>query len=69
LMQACASADAEANSEQACRDALDMGRELANWFGIDGRAGAAIAAPAGFFVALLANSLSPKASAQAPEDK
>lgn len=43
----------------ACHGALELGRELANWFGVDGRAGAALGAPAGILVALLASVLSP----------
>ena len=51
---------AEHQPELMLVGSTDMGRELANWFGIDGRAGAAISAPAGLFAALLANFLSPK---------
>ncbi len=57
LMQLCASGGEDA--EVACRGALDLGRELANWFGIDGRAGAAIGAPTGLLVAFLAALLMP----------
>ncbi len=44
---------------EACRAALDQGRELANWFGIDPRAAAAIGAPVGIITALVAGLLSP----------
>ena len=57
LLQTCASETAE--SPQACRNALELGPELANWFGIDGRAGAAIGGPLGIVVALVATVLSP----------
>lgn len=64
LMKTCATAGE--GSPEACRGALDMGRELANWFGVDGRAGAAIAAPAGILVALLADLLTPSPAQVAP---
>jgi cation/acetate symporter len=57
LLGECA-ADADANLS-ACRGALDLGRELANWFGIDGRAGAVLGAPVGLLVAIFASLLSP----------
>ena len=38
----------------ACADAVTLGRELANWFGLDSRAAAAIAAPVAIAGALVA---------------
>ncbi|MCH9808695.1 MAG: hypothetical protein K0U74_13270 [Alphaproteobacteria bacterium] len=56
-LRACA-ADGSANTAD-CSNALQLGRELANWFGIDGRAAATIAAPLGIVVALLTWLLTP----------
>jgi len=67
LMTACAAAGEGA--EEACRGALDMGRELANWFGIDPRAGAAIAAPAGLLIALFADSVMPSSADHSSEGR
>lgn len=47
------------DSLEACRAALEQGRELANWFGIDPRAAAAIGAPLGIVTAFVAGILSP----------
>ncbi|MBU1211405.1 MAG: hypothetical protein KJ587_09045 [Alphaproteobacteria bacterium] len=58
LLKTCA-AGGEASAE-ACEGAITHGRELANWFGIDGRAGAAIGAPVGLLTALFAAMLLPK---------
>lgn len=60
LIKACAAAGE--GSADACNGAIVQGRELANWFGIDGRAGAAIAAPVGLLVSILAGLLLPDAS-------
>lgn len=57
-LAACATAGS-ASSGEPCANALQLGRELANWFGIDGRAAATIAAPVAFLVALAVWVLTP----------
>ncbi|KUO54718.1 MAG: hypothetical protein APF80_12745, partial [Alphaproteobacteria bacterium BRH_c36] len=58
LLKTCATGGE--GSLEACDGAITQGRELANWFGIDGRAGAAIGAPVGLIMALFAAMLLPK---------
>ena len=41
--------------EESCTEAVDVARELANWFGLDTRASGIIGAPVGFAVALIAS--------------
>lgn len=64
LMATCAAGGEEAR--QACRGALDLGRELANWFGIDGRAGAALGAPIAILVTILFALVTPSTWRRAP---
>ncbi len=59
LLQTCASSTSASEGKKACGGARDLGRELANWFGIDGRAGAVIGAPVGLLVGLVATALTP----------
>ena len=59
LLQTCASSTSADEGKKSCGRARDLGRDLANWFGIDGRAGAVVGAPAGLLVGLLATVLTP----------
>lgn len=59
LLQTCAAGAGDSESKQACTGATELGRELANWFGVDGRAGAVIGAPVGLLVAFVAALFTP----------
>ncbi|MEQ8823902.1 MAG: hypothetical protein RIC14_05975 [Filomicrobium sp.] len=58
-----------ADSHEACVSAVELGRELANWFGIDPRAGAVIGAPVGLAVAVFTGLLSPSFWSKAKPSK
>lgn len=58
-LEACRTSPGTPQGLEACSNALELGRELSNWFGIDARAGGAIAAPVATAVALVTGALFP----------